>query len=594
MESSSSLISSLYVGDLHPSVGELELIECFSPFGYISSARVCRDRLKGASLRYAYVNFGSRPDALNALESLNHTMLKGKPMRIMWSQRDPHMREIGMANLFVKNLDLSVDSAMLHEAFAKFGSVLSCKVAEENGKRKGYGYVQFESEEAAQHAVESLHGSFIGDKKVYVTKFVKKSERQAAHEEPSFTNVYVNNLDYELTDDLLKEKFSTFGTVKNAAIMKDDHGQSRGFGFVCFESPEDAKKAVETMNGAQIGSKNIYAGRAQKKCERELTLRRQVEERRSQWMEKFQGSKVYVKNLDSFTDDHEVEKHFSTCGKVISVNVVRDNFTGLGKGYGFVCFSTPGDANKAVNDLNGSLFHGRQLCVTIAQRRENRRAKLKLQIAKDSVPFPTSTSSNVYSSYHIPHYYSPPTSAVSQIYQYQYEPFGESQMMILPPSHGQQGYETTLSQMVPSKQRQQTQMGDSVIGITSQYPQHVPLLPYVQPDLVYQLNTQAIVGQQVSSKQRHQRQMGNWTNGITSQYPQHAPLHPYMQHEPVPVNTHDIVGQQPVNYNVGCSHHSEMKWRESERRKPRLTNVNKKSSFSGPHQGFGVTSIKSK
>lgn len=87
----------------------------------------------------------------------------------------------------------------------------------------------------------------------YVTKFVKKSERQAACEEPSFTNVYVNNLDNELTDDLLKEKFSTFGTVKNAAIMKDDHGQSRGFGFVCFESPEDAKKAVETMNGAQIG-----------------------------------------------------------------------------------------------------------------------------------------------------------------------------------------------------------------------------------------------------------------------------------------------------------------------------------------------------
>ena len=73
---------------------------------------------------------------------------------------------MGFLFLGSKNLDLSVDSAMLHEAFAKFGSVLSCKVAEENGKRKGYGYVQFESEEAAQHAVESLHGSFIGDKKV--------------------------------------------------------------------------------------------------------------------------------------------------------------------------------------------------------------------------------------------------------------------------------------------------------------------------------------------------------------------------------------------------------------------------------------------
>lgn len=87
----------------------------------------------------------------------------------------------------------------------------------------------------------------------YVSKFVKKSERHAAHEEPSFTNVYVNNLDHNLTDDQLKEKFSTFGTVKNAAIMKDDHGKSRGFGFVCFESTEDAKNAVETMNGTRIG-----------------------------------------------------------------------------------------------------------------------------------------------------------------------------------------------------------------------------------------------------------------------------------------------------------------------------------------------------
>lgn len=115
-------------------------------------------------------------------------------------------------------------------------------------------------------------------------------------------------------------------------------------------------------------------------------------------------------------------------------------------------------------------------------------------------------------------------------------------------------------------------MGDSVNGITSQYPQHVPLLPYMQAIVGQQVYTYTRMNKhtwtythisimsflfnviyqrmclKVSSKQRQQMQMGNWANGITSPYPQHAPLHPYMQHEPVPVNTHDTVGQQVYAY----------------------------------------------
>ena len=97
----------------------------------------------------------------------------------------------------------------------------------------------------------------------YVAKFVKKSERVADNEELTFTNLFVRNLDGDITEDLLRETFSPFGKVSSAAIVKDDRGNSKGFGFVKFESPEEAKKAAATLNGSILGKHNnlnlVYA-----------------------------------------------------------------------------------------------------------------------------------------------------------------------------------------------------------------------------------------------------------------------------------------------------------------------------------------------
>lgn len=87
----------------------------------------------------------------------------------------------------------------------------------------------------------------------YVSKFVKKSERTTGCEEPTFTNLYVKNLAEDVTEDLLRDKFSRFGKVTSVVIMKNDMGKSKGFGFVNFESPEAAKKAVKALNGSLLG-----------------------------------------------------------------------------------------------------------------------------------------------------------------------------------------------------------------------------------------------------------------------------------------------------------------------------------------------------
>ncbi|KAK7899022.1 hypothetical protein WMY93_019875 [Mugilogobius chulae] len=372
-------MASLYVGDLHSDVTEAMLYEKFSPAGAILSIRVCRDMITRRSLGYAYVNFQQPADAERALDTMNFDVIKGRPVRIMWSQRDPSLRKSGVGNIFIKNLDKSIDNKALYDTFSAFGNILSCKVVcDENGS-KGYGFVHFETHEAAERAIEKMNGMLLNDRKVFVGRFKSRKEREAemGARAREFTNVYVKNFGDDIDDEKLRELFSQFGNALSIRVMTDATGKSRGFGFVSFERHEDAQKAVDEMNGKDFQGRTIYVGRAQKKMERQTELRRRFEQMKQDRMTRYQGVNLYVKNLDDGIDDERLRKEFSPFGTITSAKVMLEG--GRSKGFGFVCFSSPEEATKAVTEMNGRIVATKPLYVALAQRKEERQAHLTNQ-----------------------------------------------------------------------------------------------------------------------------------------------------------------------------------------------------------------------
>ncbi|MCJ1414290.1 Protein phosphatase PP2A regulatory subunit B [Xylographa parallela] len=425
--------ASLYVGELDPAVTEAMLFELFSSMGQVASIRVCRDAVTRRSLGYAYVNYNNTADGERALEELNYTVIKGRPCRIMWSQRDPALRKTGQGNVFIKNLDTAIDNKALHDTFAAFGNILSCKVAQDEfGNSKGYGFVHYETGEAATQAIKHVNGMLLNEKKVFVGHHVARKDRESKFEEmkANFTNIYVKNIEFEVTDDEFRVLFEKYGDISSATITRDpETGKSKGFGFVNYIRHEDASTAVEALHDKDFHGQNLYVGRAQKKHEREEELRKQHEAARVEKASKYQGVNLYVKNLHDDIDDDKLREIFNGSGTITSAKVMRDfgsesdspekdtekeskkdldkdgseaegesktesqedgtkkenskptkKLAGKSKGFGFVCFSNADEATKAVNEFNGRMVNDKPLYVALAQRKDVRKSQLEASI----------------------------------------------------------------------------------------------------------------------------------------------------------------------------------------------------------------------
>ncbi|KAG1454606.1 hypothetical protein G6F56_007280 [Rhizopus delemar] len=173
--------------------------------------------------------------------------------------------------VFVTQLAARLSTREFDTFFSQAGRVREAKIITDRNSRKskGCGYVEFYDETSVQNAL-----SLSGQKLLGIPVLVQLSEAEknrlamAAQRnamgvttEPLYQRLYVGSLHFSLTETDVRQIFEPFGSLDFVNLHKDpETGRSKGFGFIQYKNANDAKQALEKMNGFELAGRNLKVG----------------------------------------------------------------------------------------------------------------------------------------------------------------------------------------------------------------------------------------------------------------------------------------------------------------------------------------------
>ncbi|XP_075433642.1 ELAV-like protein 3 isoform X4 [Ascaphus truei] len=170
----------------------------------------------------------------------------------------------------------------------------------------------------------------------------------------SKTNLIVNYLPQNMTQEEFKSLFGSIGEIESCKLVRDKitgtlaiSGQSLGYGFVNYVDPNDADKAINTLNGLKLQTKTIKVSYARPSS---ASIR---------------DANLYVSSLPKTMNQKEMEQLFSQYGRIITSRILVDQVTGVSRGVGFIRFDKRIEAEEAIKGLNGQKPLGASEPITV-------------------------------------------------------------------------------------------------------------------------------------------------------------------------------------------------------------------------------------
>eukprot|EP00484_Ammonia_sp_Unknown_P029513 CAMPEP_0197036642 /NCGR_PEP_ID=MMETSP1384-20130603/14093_1 /TAXON_ID=29189 /ORGANISM="Ammonia sp." /LENGTH=472 /DNA_ID=CAMNT_0042466839 /DNA_START=293 /DNA_END=1708 /DNA_ORIENTATION=+ len=181
----------------------------------------------------------------------------------------------------------------------------------------------------------------------------KTTSTDSKDSEEDLTNLIINYLPPTMSEGTLATLFSPYGLLERCKIVVDLQTlRSRGYGFVKYDSPQSAERALQALNGYELNGKKLKVAYARKQC-KAIT-----------------NANLYITNVPPHFVDNDLFKLFQDYGKIVECRILCDQ-NGVSRGVGFVRMDTHHNAIQALQAMDQYVIDDKNppLLVKLAQRR---------------------------------------------------------------------------------------------------------------------------------------------------------------------------------------------------------------------------------
>lgn len=257
----------LFIGMLSRKAGETEVREIFAPYGEIKEIYMIRNA-DGSSKCAAFLRYVKREAALQAIESLNNNVMmdgSARPLIVKFAdnkhqKQQRHMRNVRRQELMAMGAGPGYPGYQVPQVPPPMGMGAHPGGPQYPMPPHQYGAAYGAGTPPPPHPHHPyMYPPQYGPPPYgYPNRQEMRPPNPRPREGPAGANLFVYHLPHDLTDADLATAFNPFGNVISAKVYVDKYtGESKGFGFVSYDSVMSAESAIEQMNGFQIGNKRL-------------------------------------------------------------------------------------------------------------------------------------------------------------------------------------------------------------------------------------------------------------------------------------------------------------------------------------------------
>lgn len=413
----------LIINYLPQSLKEHDFNALFSKIGPLKTCKLMFDRQTGYSFGYGFVEYISEADAQKAIDTFNGYQLEHKRLKVALAR--PNCEDTKNTNLYIRNIPVTYDESQLTEVFAAYGEVVQVRLLRDQSTSfsRRIGFVIMSTKPMAQLAIQHLDNTIPNGatEPIYVKYADEEGKKRHGpsqnqnggnrgfgghqqnqqHQNNNFQN---NNFmaqqqqqqgfNFNNNQFMMGNNQSQLGQLNGINLGKMKNNRSNGQNrYNPIGGTTGFDNLINTIgtgnnNGNSLGGGNVYnhpnnfgqqghqGGGAQHQQIQQQHFGSQNSNPTSLLDLKIDikppgvasdsanGHIIYVYGIGQ-ANESDLFSLFNNCGRILRVNVIKNQKTGQCKGYGFVVFDSYEEAFYAVNNMNGFMFNHRPLQVQL-------------------------------------------------------------------------------------------------------------------------------------------------------------------------------------------------------------------------------------